>query len=100
MTHAVPPTSPAAATGPAPKEHQTLSLWLGLLGPAALWAAALQTSYCLVPYAQRHPGRLWLMHLASAVFLLLTILCGIFCWLEWGRVGRDWPSGSVGGGVG
>jgi hypothetical protein len=100
MTHAIPPTSPEAAGGPAPKEHRTLSLWLGLLAPAVLWAAALQTSYVLVPYAQRHPARLWLLHLASAVYLVLTILCGVVCWIEWGRVGRQWPSDFVGGGVG
>ena len=66
--------------------HNTF-LWLGMLGPAVVWFVYLLTAYLLVHLARR-TGNPIPLHIASAVFLTLTILGGVIAAVEWRHSAR------------
>src|SRR4051812_21508464 len=61
-----------------PMPPDTLPLWVGALGPAAVWGLQLTSIYMLTPWACVH-SRLWVLHLLEAVFLVTSVLCGLAC---------------------
>jgi hypothetical protein len=71
------------------------SLWAGLLGAPAAWAAQMQLAYMLVPWACQH-HRHWPIHLTHFGFLALTLVGGWLSHREWHGLGRGWPRGSEG----
>jgi hypothetical protein len=93
-------STPETTFAEIPNERGTLSLWAGVLGAPAVWALQLNVGYALVPYVCRHYERHYLLHLASVVFILLALACGWICYREWDKVGRKWPSDTVGGAIG
>jgi hypothetical protein len=68
--------------------RENLLLWIGLLGPAAVWLIELQTSYSLVPWACVS-GKMWVLHLVSAICLLLAVMPGWFAWNCWRAAGQN-----------
>ena len=62
-------------------------LWLGMLGPAALWLIYLEVAYLLVHLA-RKTGNHVPLHVASVAFLLVTLVLGLIAWAQWRRVPR------------
>jgi hypothetical protein len=59
-----------------------LELWLGFLGAPVVWLIQFQTNYTLVPWTCVH-GHHYLLHLSSAVFLLVGIVLVFVTWKDW-----------------
>src|SRR5690348_13255577 len=74
----------------------SVGLWAGILGAPTAWAAELQVSYAFVPWTCLH-GHHWVLHLFTAIFVAISILCGILCFSEWRHVGGGSAEGSAGG---
>jgi hypothetical protein len=68
-------------------------LWLGFLLPPLAWSAHLETLYLLSEYACFHNNFLP-NHVASAVFLILSLIGGAVAWSNWQRSGAEWPDSS------
>lgn len=54
-------------------------LWIGVLAGPLMWAVLLETNYVLsyVACEQRHT---WMLHLATAVAVLVVAVAGYFAW--------------------
>lgn len=61
-------------------------LWVGVLAPAVLWFAHMQVTYTLAPWTCKHDMQ-WLLHVETAVFLVLAVLPLLWCWRAWARAG-------------
>lgn len=62
------------------------ALWIGMLGPAAIWFARLAISYALVPY-QCTLGSAAPVNIATGVALLLIAGTGVLAWRMWRAAG-------------
>jgi hypothetical protein len=71
-------------------------MWIGLAGPPILWLINFQISYALVPWCCSH-GHRWWIHLSNALFLLLTIACGVVGWRDHSQTSADLEAKRVGG---
>jgi chromate transport protein ChrA len=81
------PVTPAPGTAAHLARGRGLArLWLGVVGPPAIWALRIAAAYILVPYACRWDER-WLMHLPSVVGVFATALIAIDAWRLWRRSG-------------
>ena len=70
-------------------------LWTGLLLPPLAWSADLETVYLFSDYACEYHNFLP-NHIASGVFLLISLIGGLIAWNNWLRSGAIWPNGSSG----
>ncbi len=61
-------------------------LWVGIVGPPAIWAARIAAAYVLVPYAC-WAGQRWLMHLPTIVAVFIAGAMTIDAWRLWRRAG-------------
>ena len=66
---------------------QGLASWTSLLGAPIAWALEQQTSYTLVPFACA-TGRVWLLHAASVLFIILALGAGLIAWRSWHNPGH------------
>lgn len=73
----VQPTSPPPTEAP----RGTVSLWAGAIAAPVLWAVQFEITYALVPWICGH-GKLFLLHITSAVFLVLAIICFWLCFRD------------------
>jgi hypothetical protein len=69
-----------------------------VLGAPALWAIQFQANYALVPWICAH-GHLVFMPITTALFLVLSLSCGLISLRDWRRVGGGSAEGSAGGPV-
>ena len=101
MTETIPPppnpTGDGRPLGPLQICGTSISLWAGALGAPAIWALQLFVSYAMVPWTSHEVHRLWILHALTGVFALLSVGCLALCIMEWIRIGRGWPRGSVDG---
>ena len=66
------------------------ALWIGVLGPPAVWGLQMQINYGLVPrLCSTHAN--WLMHLCSVVGLLLAAIATAFAWRQFTRLRHEEP---------
>lgn len=86
-----------ATTAEEPKPAgSSIGLWAGMLGAPAVWATQFQLSYAFVPWTCLH-GHRWILHASTAVFVAISIVCGMLCFAEWRHVGGGSAEGSAGG---
>jgi hypothetical protein len=69
--------------------------WVGLFLAPAVFAAHLQISYVLVPWACLRSGDVW-VHVVDVLAIALAALGTVVAWRVWVRAGRDDP-GEEGG---
>ncbi len=69
--------------GEHPNVHRRrdLILWLGMVGPAAVWLIYLEVAYLLIHFAGK-TGNQTPLHVCSVMFLLTSIVLGILVWLQ------------------
>lgn len=67
--------------------RQNFALWIAVLGPATIWFIQLQTTYALVPWVCSS-GKLWALHFASVLFVVLASVPGLIGWREWNASAR------------
>lgn len=84
-------SKPSERAEPFDRVGLVAQLWLGLLGPAAVWLVQFQTLYALVPWVCVH-GHAAVLHTVSAVAMLLTTGLGALAWAKWRQAGAAWPS--------
>ncbi len=61
-------------------------LFLGIVGPPAVWALRIGAAYILVPYACWSEQR-WLVHLPSVIAILAVAAITFHAWRLWRRAG-------------
>jgi hypothetical protein len=68
--------------------RRVAALWAGLLAGPLVWAAQLQTNYVLsyVACEQRHT---WMLHLSTALALLLIATAAFLAWRAAPPLGQD-----------
>lgn len=66
------------------------SLWLGLLGPPAVWLVQFQANYTLTAWVCAHGHRSVLALVSLAAFVAIAAL-GALAWSRWQQSGRRWP---------
>ena len=84
-----------------PREHppaSNLAQWVGFLGGPVVYLLNHQVLYVLVPIACLHAERRWLLHLSSAVALLLALGAAALARRNWTLAGGEVP-GTEGGSV-
>jgi hypothetical protein len=69
-------------------------LWLGVLGPPAVWLTQFELNYVLVSWVCAHGHKLVLWSVSGAAVLAAIALGGL-AWANWRRVGMTWPSASA-----
>lgn len=67
-----------------PEPVSQLSLWFGLFGGAAAWAAHLVLAYGLVPFACSE-GLEILLYLTVPVTVVIALAAAVFSWRGWRR---------------
>lgn len=76
--------------GPSLAKGRAVALWLGLLGPPAVWGLQLQINYAMVPRLCRTHAN-WLMPLCSGVALVVAAIATAFAWREFRRLRHEEP---------
>jgi hypothetical protein len=71
-------------------DRTTVPLWAGVLGSPLLWALQFQVTYMLVPWTCTHRNA-WLIPLIHIVSFVISVICGVLCWLHWRRLGSTMP---------
>ncbi len=68
-----------------------LALWSALLIPPSAWFVNLLANFALAPFAC---GYHWwaVLHVISAVCVLIAAGCVVLAWRQWQEVGREAPS--------
>ncbi len=61
-------------------------MFLGIIGPPAIWALRIGAAYVLVPYACWTEQR-WLVHLPSVIGILAVAAITVDAWRLWRRTG-------------
>lgn len=72
-------------------EKSAVPLWIGVLTGPLVWFFHMEANFALVEWAC--PNHDWILHVVSAVSLLLAAIAGLIAWREW----RD-PAGLSRGG--
>jgi len=62
--------------------RENFALWIAVLGSAVIWFVQMQTSYSLAMWACSS-GRIWSLHVASILFLILAAAPGWLAWKHW-----------------
>src|SRR5438874_1168623 len=73
-----------------PLPPMTGPLWAGIIGAPVAWGVQFELNYALIPWICDHRQYHFVLHVSSAVFLAIAILCTLVCW----RYRR--PPGSIG----
>jgi hypothetical protein len=82
-----PPTGAERIT---PDERAPVAQWVGMFLAPATFAAHLEITYNVIPWACVRGGDLW-VHAIDAAALLLALIGTIVAWRVWQRTGRDAP---------
>jgi hypothetical protein len=80
--------------GPSIAKGRAWALWIGVLGPPAVWGLQMQINYALVPRLCRTDAY-WLTHLCSGAALVLAAVATLLAWREFRRL-RDEEPGARG----
>ncbi len=70
-------------------------LWLAILLAPAVWLASFCANFALAPWAcslEWKPA----LYVVSAAAFVITAVCAAVCWVEWQRIGREFPGEAAG----
>lgn len=79
-------SGPAATADYLARGRGHARLWVGVIGPPAVWAMRIGAAYILVPYACWADQR-WLVHLPTVVGVVATTAITLDAWRLWRRAG-------------
>ncbi len=75
--------------------NRAVILWLAILIAPAAWFANLCANFALAPWAC---SLAWkpALYAVSAVSVLIAAACAAVAWVEWRRLGREYPGEAAG----
>src|SRR5206468_3635883 len=81
-----------------PKRGRSMALWAGVIGAPMVWAVQLQVIYALGQWACGSE-RYVVLHVLSAVFLVLALVGAVLGWRDYRAAGEGSPDETDGGPV-